>query len=208
MLSQYHFGHRCAPEQPVAVICCSRGTPLAARSTRVPSVTKSTAPEMPTMQPCCRASCLPASSASAAGQGRGQGRGQVDVRAAKSLQDGVPQQQTGRQTGHTGHKADRAGHPSPVAAGSQRRAAPRSALPRAPVGAAVLSTPLVAAPAAPASAMISEALPRTTVGFSCSSSRQICSGRGQGDWVGRWVVGWVGAACKHSSCNQAQDHWS
>lgn len=28
-----------APEQPVAVICCSSGTPLAARSTRVPSVT-------------------------------------------------------------------------------------------------------------------------------------------------------------------------
>jgi hypothetical protein len=46
----------------------------------------------------------------------------------------------------------------------------------APVAAAVLSTPLVAAPAAPASDRISDALPRTTVGLSCSRSAQICGG--------------------------------
>lgn len=67
----------CLPEQPVAVICCSMGTPLAARSTRLPSVARSSAPEIATMQPCSRAICLPASSASAlVGQGN---RGKCSV---------------------------------------------------------------------------------------------------------------------------------
>lgn len=71
-----------APEQPVAVICCSSGTPLATRSTRAPSVTRSSAPLMATTQPCAAASALPASSASACVVTRRAG-GRAAERAAR-----------------------------------------------------------------------------------------------------------------------------
>ena len=135
-------------------------------------LTRSSAPEIATMQPCSRAICLPASSASAV-----RGPARQGSRALSSA-------------GVKGNSARRGTLPLPPA-GAPRRPhkrllalamppGPPSPAPAhpSPVAAAVLSTPLVVW-AAPARARISDGLPRTTVGLSRSSAAQIWRGGGR-----------------------------